>query len=207
MKLIIFILCVILIAGLLIRIILTRADCVSPLLMRLREAGIPAGDAERTLAGGEFWQRQKALMTEREVHFMKGLFHVVDMKRWYLCPQVRVADLVQLDGKLRPRSRQWWQLFRMVSQWHVDVVIVERRTFSIVAAIELDDASHLRSERKRRDILLEEVLRQAGIPLLRSHDAKKLQQMTGEWLDVCKAGQQATGGDITQKLSTSPERS
>lgn len=100
-----------------------------------------------------------------------------------------MADLVQLDGKLRPRSRLWWQLFRMVSQWHVDVVIVERRTFSIVAAIELDDVSHLRPERKRRDILLEEVLRQAGIPLFRSHDAKKLQQMTGEWLDACKAGQ------------------
>ncbi len=27
---------------------------------------------------------------------MKGLFRIVDMKRWYLCPQVRVADIVQL---------------------------------------------------------------------------------------------------------------
>ena len=44
----------------------------------------------------------------------------------------------------------------MVSQWHVDVVIVERCSFSIVAAVELDDASHLRPERRRRDILLEE---------------------------------------------------
>ncbi|STU22780.1 Uncharacterised protein [Klebsiella pneumoniae] len=31
---------------------------------------------------------------------------------------------------------------------------------------------------------LEEVLRQAGIPLLRSHDARKLLQMTGEWLNT-----------------------
>ncbi|MEW0483431.1 hypothetical protein AB0V80_26170, partial [Escherichia coli] len=38
--------------------------------------------------------------------------------------------------------------------------------------------------RRRRDILLEEVLRQAGIPLLRSHDARKLLQMTGEWLNA-----------------------
>uniref|UniRef100_UPI0021C0BBEC DUF2726 domain-containing protein n=1 Tax=Escherichia coli TaxID=562 RepID=UPI0021C0BBEC len=88
-------------------------------------------------------------------------------------------------------SRQWWQLFRMVSQWHVDVVIVERRSFSIVAAVELDDASHLRPERRRRDILLEEVLRQAGIPLLRSHDARKLLQMTGEWLNTTGADQQS----------------
>lgn len=92
---------------------------------------------------------------------------------------------------IRPRSRQWWQLFRMVSQWHVDVVIVERRSFSIVAAVELDDASHLRPERRRRDILLEEVLRQAGIPLLRSHDARKLLQMTGEWLNTTGADQQS----------------
>ncbi|HFM5082637.1 TPA: hypothetical protein ACG7OF_005121, partial [Escherichia coli] len=33
------------------------------------------------------------------------------------------------------------------------------------------------------DTLLEEVLRQAGIPLLRSHDARKLLQMTEEWLN------------------------
>ena len=122
---------------------------------------------------------------------MKGLFRIVDMKRWYLCPQGRVADIVQLDGNIRPRSRQWWQLFRMVSQWHVDVVIVERRSFSIVAAVELDDASHLRPERRRRDILLKEVLRQAGIPLLRSHDARKLLQMTGEWLNTTGADQQS----------------
>ncbi|EEX2218845.1 DUF2726 domain-containing protein [Escherichia coli] len=54
----------------------------------------------------------------------------------------------------------------MISQWHVDVVIVERRSFSIVATVDPDDASHLRSERRCRDILLEEVLRQASIPLL-----------------------------------------
>ena len=191
MKLIIFILIVLIIAALLIRIILRSVNQHSPLLMQLHAAGIRTGDAERILSGGEYWQRQKTLLTEREVSFMKGLFRIVDMKRWYLCPQVRVANIVQLNGNIRPRSRQWWQLFRMVSQWHVDVVIVERRSFSIVAAVELDDASHLRPERRRRDILLEEVLRQAGIPLLRSHDARKLLQMTGEWLNTTGAVQQS----------------
>ncbi|MFW0160862.1 hypothetical protein ACN086_25735, partial [Escherichia coli] len=46
-----------------------------------------------------------------------------------------------------------------------------------------------RPERRRRDILLEEVLRQAGIPLLRSHDSRKLLQMTGEWLNTTGADQ------------------
>ncbi|HAY8941508.1 TPA: DUF2726 domain-containing protein, partial [Shigella boydii] len=150
MKLIIFILIVLIIAALLIRIILRSVNQHSPLLMQLHAAGIRTGDAERILSSGEYWQRQTTLLTEREVSFMKGLFRIVDMTRWYLCPQVRVADIVQLNGNIRPRSRQWWQLFRMVSQWHVDVVIVELRSFSIVAAVELDDASHLRPERRRR---------------------------------------------------------
>ncbi|MED8912295.1 DUF2726 domain-containing protein [Escherichia coli] len=113
-----------------------------------------------------------------------------------LQPGACVAQIARENGinDIRPRSRQWWQLFRMVSQWHVDVVIVERRSFSIVAAVELDDASHLRPERRRRDILLEEVLRQAGIPLLRSHDARKLLQMTGEWLDTFRTDLQSEPG-------------
>ncbi|HBN5438737.1 TPA: DUF2726 domain-containing protein, partial [Escherichia coli] len=122
MNLIIFIVVVIIIAVLPVRIIFRRSKNCPPALIRLHAAGIRPGEAERILVSGEYWQRQKTLLTEREVSFMKGLFRIVDMKRWYLCPQVRVADIVQLNGNIRPRSRQWWQLFRMVSQWHVDVV-------------------------------------------------------------------------------------
>ena len=80
------------------------------------------------------------------------------MRRWYLCPQVRVADIVQITPRVRGRSRTWWKLFHMAAQWHCDVVIVDRRTFRVVAAVELDDASHLKKSRCRRDILLDEVM-------------------------------------------------
>lgn len=74
MKLIIFILIVLIIAALLIRIILRSVNQPSPLLMQLHAAGVRTGDAERILSSGEYWQRQKTLLTEREVSFMKGLF-------------------------------------------------------------------------------------------------------------------------------------
>ncbi|CAD5542788.1 w0003 [Escherichia coli] len=89
MKLIIFILIVLIIAALFIRIILRSVNQPSPLLMQLHTAGVRTGDAERILSSGEYWQRQKTLLTEREVSFMKGLLRIVDIKRWYLCPQVR----------------------------------------------------------------------------------------------------------------------
>ncbi|QXD01305.1 YihA (plasmid) [Klebsiella sp. PL-2018] len=65
----------------------------------------------------------------------------------------------------------WWRLFNMAAQWHCDVVIVDRHTFAVVAAIELDDASHLKKSRVKRDILLNEVMRQANVPLLRTGTA------------------------------------
>ncbi len=70
----------------------------------------------------------------------------------------------------------------MASQWHCDVVIVDIHTFTIIGAVELDDASHLKKHRIRRDILLEEVLRQAGIPLLRDRDSERLVRRVGEFL-------------------------
>ncbi|HFZ8726637.1 TPA: DUF2726 domain-containing protein, partial [Klebsiella pneumoniae] len=68
-----------------------------------------------------------------------------------------------------------------------DVVIVDIRTFAVVGAIELDDASHLKKQRIRRDILLEEVLRQAGIPLLRDRDSEKLVRRVSEFLKYREA--------------------
>ncbi|MGS2731830.1 DUF2726 domain-containing protein [Enterobacter sp. CFEC93] len=170
----------------------------APLIRRLREAGVRVGDTEQLMAGGVFWERQAQLMTDREVHFMQGLFRSVDMRRWYLCPQVRVADIVQITPRVRGRSRTWWKLFHMAAQWHCDVVIVDRRTFRVVAAVELDDASHLKKSRCRRDILLDEVMRQAGMPLLRSRDARELQRMIRDFLTVLEA-ESGVSDAITQQ--------
>ncbi|WP_432458805.1 DUF2726 domain-containing protein [Enterobacter kobei] len=170
----------------------------APLIRRLREAGVRVGDTEQLMAGGVFWEQQAQLMTDREVHFMQGLFRAVDMRRWYLCPQVRVADIVQITPRVRGRSRTWWKLFHMAAQWHCDVVIVDRRTFRVVAAVELDDASHLKKSRCRRDILLDEVMRQAGMPLLRSRDARELQRMIRDFLTGLEA-ESGVSDAITQQ--------
>ncbi|HBW8695206.1 TPA: DUF2726 domain-containing protein [Klebsiella pneumoniae] len=52
-------------------------------------------------------------------------------------------------------------------------------TFAIIGAVELDYASLLKKHRIRRDILLEEVLRQAGITLLRDRDSESLVRRGG----------------------------
>lgn len=170
------------------------------LIRTLTEAGVRPGETEQLMASGVFWERQTQLMTDREVNFMQGLFRAVDMQRWYLCPQVRVADIVRITPRISNRSRTWWKLFHLVAKWHCDVVIVDIRTFQIVAAVELDDASHLKKSRRRRDILLNEVMRQAGIPLIRSRDSRELQKMIQAFLAEYDGGKVAWEAASGQRM-------
>ena len=180
--------------------VIQRASQPAPPFIRaLLNAGIRPGEQEKILASGTYWRSQYNLMTPREVRFMQDLFVQVDMKRWHLCPQVRVADIVELSAAVRPRTKMWWRLFNMVSQWHCDVVVVDKQTFRIVAAIELDDTSHLKKHRVRRNIILEEVMRQADIPLLRDRDSQVLIQSVCRFLDEKAGNDKAENEDVGER--------
>ena len=189
-SLVLFIVVALLLIMLLFRVLVPKRPQTA-LIRTLTEAGIRPGETEQLMSRGVFWERQTQLMTDREVNFMQGLFRAVDMQRWYLCPQVRVADIVRITPRISNRSRTWWKLFHLVAKWHCDVVIVDIRTFQVVAAVELDDASHLKKSRRRRDILLDEVMRQAGIPLIRSRDSRELQKMIQAFLAEYDGGKVA----------------
>lgn len=93
----------------------------------------------------------------------------------------------------------------MASQWHCDVVVIDSRTFEIVAAIELDDASHLKKHRIRRDILLEEILKQSGIPLLRGWNTDKLVEKVREFLTNRMEEKTAAPADVTETVTGQTE--
>ncbi len=54
-----------------------------------------------------------------------------------------------------------------VSQKHLDFVLYDRETTKVILAIELDDRSHARPERRERDSFVDEVLAACGVMLLR----------------------------------------
>jgi hypothetical protein len=114
-----------------------------PLLQRLREKGIRPGRTELLLCHRPSFVSAGQLMTAREQRFLRRLDRVIDTRQWRLCPQVRVADIVRVAPDRKSGSREWWQLFRLVSQWHCDVVITDRAG-RIIVAVELDDRSHQR---------------------------------------------------------------
>ncbi|GAB2782201.1 hypothetical protein GCM10027040_05340 [Halomonas shantousis] len=99
--------------------------------------------------------------------------------RYHIFCQVRVVDLIQPNTqKYHRRSKEFASLFRQLSQWHFDYVLCEKDDFRIFCALELDDPSHKRADRMKRDRILDQACEVAGIRLERmkiNHADKKIE--------------------------------
>jgi hypothetical protein len=78
-----------------------------------------------------------------------------------VCPKVRLADI------FFSTHSEYYHWFNKIAKKHVDFLLCNAATLRPVLGVELDDASHLRSDRVERDRFVEQVFRGAGLPLLR----------------------------------------
>nr|WP_276316632.1 DUF2726 domain-containing protein [Halomonas flagellata] len=88
--------------------------------------------------------------------------------RYRIFCQVRVVDLIQPNSaKYHPKSREYMSLFRQLSQWHFDYVLCNHEDFKVYCTLELDDPSHERPDRLKRDRIINKACEVAGVRLER----------------------------------------
>ncbi len=105
----------------------------------------------------------ESLCTRRELLLWRSLNDVLqDEDNLVLCPKVRIGDLVNVTAS----GKKGFSLLMKVNKKHVDFVVAEMDTLKPVLAIELDDSSHQRWDRKKRDAFVDQVFASSGIPLL-----------------------------------------
>ena len=105
----------------------------------------------------------KALLTPAELNFYKHLIQVTPSEV-VVCFKVRIADVVEVKPSITGKSRI--RHFNKIAAKHFDFVLVKRSDMKIIAAIELNDSSHQRPDRKRRDELVRSVMQSAKLPLI-----------------------------------------
>jgi hypothetical protein len=103
--------------------------------------------------------RRKYLLTKAERCFHKVLRSVVAPNP--VLVKVRLADLVEADE----RHRLWLANFRRVCSKHIDFVVCDA-ALSPIIAVELDDSSHLRADRQKRDRDVDRIFELAALPIL-----------------------------------------
>ncbi len=142
------------------------------------------------------YQRRPSLLTAAELDFLRVLEQAC-AGRWRIHVQVRLADVLQVQGSLAPRWRMSAQ--NRINSKHVDFVLCEPGSLAIVCAIELDDRSHLLPARQARDAFVNEAFRVAGLPLLRvpvrrRYDPTELAQQIQAALEADSTQRRRTAG-------------
>lgn len=143
--------------------------------------------------------KRESLVTRNELLFFRELRVAID-DRWSIFSMVRMADLI----KVRPgtKKRQSWQ--SRINCKHIDFVICDDHSLEALLAIELDDRSHQRADRIRRDEFVNEALAAAGLPLLRikaarDYSAREIREQIEPYLKDFKPSQSRRSKDSRRR--------
>lgn len=83
----------------------------------------------------------------------------------HICPKVRIADLLAVENAIISRQ-DFYRAFAKIAQKHVDFVVIDARG-GVKFAVEVDDRSHERRERRHRDVFVNAAFATAGVDLIR----------------------------------------
>jgi len=128
------------------------------------------------------------VMTSRENECFKILNEIFSSK-WFVVPQVHLSALLDY----RVKGQNWNAAFRHINGKSVDFVLIGKESYRVICAIELDDSTHNKPERKERDVEIERMFEEARIPLAR---IAKFESMTKP--EIAKVVTDAINGNSAQ---------
>lgn len=108
------------------------------------------------------YQHVDSLITVAEKKYLSVLETVVGSHARVYC-MIRVADVLKPSSSLEAKQKHI--LFRKTTQKHFDFVLCDPISLRPLCVIELNDKSHQRKDRQKRDEFLQEACASANLPL------------------------------------------
>lgn len=115
------------------------------------------------------YSRKQSFISDSEKAFFKLLSQAAG-DRYYIFPQVHLSTLFKNDTIGRYRKLA----FQIINRRSVDYVLCDKDTLEPVYAVELDDPSHQRPDRQKRDQNVEQLFAANNLPLVRFSDYRNL---------------------------------
>ena len=107
--------------------------------------------------------RADCLFSKAEANFYFALKGAVQ-DRYIVFGKVRVADIITIKSGLSPKARM--SALGRIAQKHLDYVLVHPVTLAPICAIELNDKTHNREDRSKRDQMLSRIFEKTEIPII-----------------------------------------
>lgn len=100
-------------------------------------------------------------LTQAEKDFFDVLEGIIRNK-YYIFPQINISKLFLIE-----KGNNYYKHYNRINRKSVDFVLVDKNSLTPLLAIELDDSSHNRQDRMDRDNFVDDIFKNAEIPLLR----------------------------------------
>lgn len=129
-------------------------------------------------------------MTANEKRFFYALYNAFS-EDYHIMANVRVADVITPAAS----KLEWQFLFNKIKAKHFDFILLDKNKtadLSIICALELDDSSHERTDRKKRDEFLNQACKSADICLIRYkkyatfYNPDEVKQHVLKYLNLCQ---------------------
>lgn len=115
------------------------------------------GEVNENINYNEKYAKKDYLLTQTELKFYKLLKQITDELNLVICPQVTLYEIVNIKD---------YKGFSKIQSKSIDFVIAEPN-LKIKLCIELDDYTHKRGKRIKRDEFINKLFDDLGIKLIR----------------------------------------
>ena len=109
------------------------------------------------------YKRKRRLVTDNELSFYHTLRRAINRQYYCILPQVHLSSLFKWDIK----GQSYKGAKSKIDRKSVDYVICTLKGLNPICGIELDDKTHNQPDRMKRDKFVNELFRQANLPLIR----------------------------------------
>ncbi len=126
--------------------------------------------------------RRKHLLTTNEWQFYKSLKEIADKLNFCVLAKVRLADLVETSAEVDAKEKR--KYLNKIKSKHIDFMLCKKDNLYPELIIELNDNSHKKEDRVKRDIFIEKVLEKAGYKILFVYGTGDLEKRILEKLEA-----------------------
>jgi ssDNA-binding Zn-finger/Zn-ribbon topoisomerase 1 len=112
---------------------------------------------------GYAFEARETLFTPAERSFLGVLEQSLDCT-YRVFGKVRLADVIKPSKGMSKSKRTSSQ--NRINQKHLDFVICKVSDLSVVGVVELDDQSHIREDRAKRDVFVDNALESTKVPVI-----------------------------------------
>ena len=137
-------------------------------------------------------------LTGAEKTFYRALQPAVS--QWAVVfPKVRLGDLFYAQT---PDNSEWYRARNRIERKHLDFLLCDPTTLEPLLGVELNDSSHQRADRRKRDRLVAGVFDAAGLPLVGIKRRPSYPQEELNRFLRAKAGLASAKNNVTQEENT-----